>query len=389
MSGRRPLRVLIAGGGTGGHLYPGIALAEEITATPGSEVLFVGTARGLESKLVPQAGFPLELMEVSGLKRTGAAGLLRGLSLLPRAFARSREVLRRFKPDLVVGVGGYASGPLVFVAALTGYPTVIQEQNSRPGFTNRVLGRLARRVFVAFSDARRSFGKRKLRMFGNPVRRRFLDSVQAGAGAGAAAGPREPSISGALAEPSLLVLGGSQGSHAVNELVSSTVQVLKARGILPRVVHQVGAGEIDRMVLYYEALGLSERVEARAFIEDMPAALAAATLVVARAGALTLAELAIMGRPAVLIPLPTATDDHQTLNALEFQRAGAAVVVPQYGTTPSQLADVVQKLLDDPPRLAKMAEAMRGLAKPNATREIVEELRALVDKRGGARAEAV
>jgi len=211
------------------------------------------------------------------------------------------------------------------------------------------------------------------------VRRRFLDRVRVDAGAPASA-PREPS---------LLVLGGSQGSHAVNELASAMVQVLKARGILPRVVHQVGAGEIDRMILYYEALGLSDRVEARAYIDDMPAALAEASLVVARAGALTLAELAIMGRPAALIPLPTAADDHQTLNALEFQRAGAAVVVPQYGTTPSQLADVVQKLLDDPPRLAKMAEAMRGLAKPNATREIVEELRALVDKRGGARAEAV
>jgi UDP-N-acetylglucosamine--N-acetylmuramyl-(pentapeptide) pyrophosphoryl-undecaprenol N-acetylglucosamine transferase len=368
--GPRPLRVLIAGGGTGGHLYPGIALAEEITSA-GGEVLFVGTARGLETKLVPEAGFPLELMEVSGLKRTGVKGLVRGLSRLPSAFARSREVLRRFRPDLVVGVGGYASGPLVFVAALTGYPTVIQEQNSRPGFTNRILGRLARRVFVAFSDARRSFAKRKLRLFGNPVRRRFLDRV------GAVVPPP--------AEPSILVLGGSQGSHAVNELASSMVQVLKARGILPRVVHQVGAGEIDRMILYYEALGLSDRVEPRAYIDDMPAALAAASLVVARAGALTLAELAIMGRPAVLIPLPTATDDHQTLNALEFQRAGAAVVVPQYGTAPSQLADVVQTLLADPPRLAKMSQAMRDLAKPNATREIVDELRTLVDgRRGGA-----
>jgi UDP-N-acetylglucosamine--N-acetylmuramyl-(pentapeptide) pyrophosphoryl-undecaprenol N-acetylglucosamine transferase len=374
----RPLRVLIAGGGTGGHLYPGIAIAEEITATPGSEVLFVGTARGLETKLVPGAGFPLELMEVSGLKRTGVAGLARGLARLPRAFGRSRELLQRFRPDLVVGVGGYASGPLVFVAALLGYPTVIQEQNSRPGFTNRVLGRLARRVFVAFSDARRSFARRKLRMFGNPVRRRFLDRVRVDAGAPASA-PREPS---------LLVLGGSQGSHAVNELASAMVQVLKARGILPRVVHQVGAGEIDRMILYYEALGLSDRVEARAYIDDMPAALAEASLVVARAGALTLAELAIMGRPAVLVPLPTATDDHQTLNALEFQRAGAAVVVPQYGTTPSELANVVQGLLEDPARLGKMAEAMRGLGKPNATRDIVAEMRALVGKRKGPAAGA-
>ena len=376
MSAPRPLRVLIAGGGTGGHLYPGIALAEEITAT-GGEVLFVGTARGLESKLVPEAGFALELMDVSGLKRTGVRGLVRGLALLPRAFARSRALLRGFRPDLVVGVGGYASGPLVFVAALSGYPTVIQEQNSRPGFTNRILGRLARRVFVAFSEARRSFSKRKLRLFGNPVRRRFLERVAAGEGAIPGAAPRP------APEPSLLVLGGSQGSHAINEVASSMVQVLKARGILPRVVHQTGPGEIDRMVLYYAALGLSDRVEARAYIDDMPAALAGASLVIARAGALTLAELAIMGRPAVLIPLPTAADDHQTLNALEFQRAGAAVVVPQYGTTPPQFADVVQTLLADPARLAKMSEAMRALARPNATREIVAELRALVEGRRG------
>jgi UDP-N-acetylglucosamine--N-acetylmuramyl-(pentapeptide) pyrophosphoryl-undecaprenol N-acetylglucosamine transferase len=384
VSEARPLRVLIAGGGTGGHLYPGIALAEEITATPGGEVLFVGTSRGLESKLVPEAGFPLELMEVSGLKRTGLRGLLRGLARLPKAFARSRDVLRRFRPDLVIGVGGYASGPLVLVAALTGYPTVIQEQNSRPGFTNRVLGRVARRVFVAFSEARRSFGKRKLRLTGNPVRKRFLERVARASVQGQGQGQGADGAAAAPREPSLLVLGGSQGSHAINELASSMVQVLKARGILPRVVHQVGAGEIDRMILYYEALGLSDRVEARAYIDDMPAALAEASLVVARAGALTLAELAIMGRPAALIPLPTAADDHQTLNALEFQRAGAAVVVPQYGTTPSQLANVVQTLLEDPPRLAKMAEAMRSLARPNATREIVDELRALAARRRGA-----
>lgn len=369
----RPLRVLIAGGGTGGHLYPGIALAEEITATPGSEVLFVGTARGLESKLVPEAGYALELMEVSGLKRAGLGGLLRGLARLPGAFARSRQVLQRFKPDLVIGVGGYASGPLVFVAALWGYPTVIQEQNSRPGFTNRLLGRLAGLVFVAFSEARGFFATRKVRLLGNPVRRRFLDQV------GSAQGD-------AVLGQSLLILGGSQGSHAVNELTSRMVEILRARGILPPVVHQTGAAEVDRMTLYYDALSLADKVQVRAFIDDMPAALANAALVIARAGALTLAELAIMGRPAVLIPLPTAADDHQTLNALEFERAGAAVVVPQYETAATQLADLVASLLGDPARRATMAQAMRGLARPNATRDIVAELRALVDT-GDGRAE--
>jgi UDP-N-acetylglucosamine--N-acetylmuramyl-(pentapeptide) pyrophosphoryl-undecaprenol N-acetylglucosamine transferase len=367
----RPLRVLIAGGGTGGHLYPGIALAEEITRA-GGEVLFVGTARGLETKLVPEAGFALELMDVTGLKRTGMGGLLRGLARLPRAFGRAREILRAFRPDLVVGVGGYASGPLVFAAAVTGYPTVIQEQNSRPGLTNRLLGKLVRRVFIAFSDARGSFAARKLRAFGNPVRRRFLDRVATRAGTPGA-------------EPlgrKLVILGGSQGSHAVNELTSTMVQVLKARDILPPVVHQTGAAEIDRMNLYYEALGLSKDVESRAFIDDMPEVLADAALVIARAGALTLAELAIMGRPAVLIPLPTATDDHQTRNALEFARAGAAVVVPQYETAATQLADIVAALLADPDHRAKMAEAMRGLARPNATREIVRELETLARPRG-------
>lgn len=361
------LRVLIAGGGTGGHLYPGIALAEEITKA-GGEVLFVGTSRGLESKLVPAAGFPLELMEVAGLKRKGLKGFVRGIGLLPKAFARSREILRRFKPDLVVGVGGYASGPLCFAAAITGYPTVIQEQNSRPGLTNRILGRLSRRVFIAFSEASGSFAKRKLRLLGNPVRRRFLDNVAA----------QDPSKAPGT---KLVILGGSQGSHAVNELVSTMIQVLKARYTLPHVIHQTGEAEIDRMVLYYEALGLSDKVEVRAFIDDVPAVLADAALVVARAGALTLAELAIMGRPAVLIPLPTAADDHQTLNALEFAHAGAAVVVPQYTTAGNELADLVAALLADPARLAQMGEAMRKLGRPDATREIVLELSALVESK--------
>ncbi|HVZ71779.1 MAG TPA: undecaprenyldiphospho-muramoylpentapeptide beta-N-acetylglucosaminyltransferase [Polyangia bacterium] len=362
----RPLRVLIAGGGTGGHLYPGIALAEALTSSGGGEVLFVGTAKGLETKLVPEAGFPLELMDVTGLKRTGLMALVRGLARLPGAFFQARAILRRFRPDLVVGVGGYASGPLVFAAALSGYPTAIQEQNSKPGFTNRVLGRVVRRVFVAFEEAKRSFSARKTRLFGNPVRRRFLEKV-----ARAGATPPAPT-------KSILVLGGSQGSHAVNELLSTTIQVLKARDVLPPVVHQTGPAEEVRMNLYYEALGLSDKVTVRAFIDDMPAALADAALVVARAGALTLAELAIMGRPAILVPLPTATDDHQTRNALEFAHAGAAVVVPQYETAATQLADIIVALFNEPGRLENMGEAMRSLAKPAATEEIVAELRSLV-----------
>jgi UDP-N-acetylglucosamine--N-acetylmuramyl-(pentapeptide) pyrophosphoryl-undecaprenol N-acetylglucosamine transferase len=362
----RPLRVLIAGGGTGGHLYPGIAIAEEVKAATGGEAVFVGTARGLETRLVPAAGFPLELVRVSGLKRMGLASLLRGLLRLPGAFLESARILRRHRPDVVLGVGGYASGPLVFAAALLGYPTAIQEQNSLPGFTNRVLGKLVRRVFVAFDDAGARFAHRKIRLTGNPVRRTFLER----AGVAAAAPPSDDGRA-------IVILGGSQGSRAVNEFAAGMVRVLDARGRLPPIVHQTGADQFDEMQVHYAALGYEGRVEVRAFIDDMPAVLSRAAVCVARAGALTLAELAIMKRPAVLIPLPTAADDHQTMNALAFERAGAAIVLHQTHASATRLADLVDEVLQDPARHASMAAAMGTLARASATRDIVAELAAI------------
>jgi UDP-N-acetylglucosamine--N-acetylmuramyl-(pentapeptide) pyrophosphoryl-undecaprenol N-acetylglucosamine transferase len=370
-----PLRVLIAGGGTGGHLYPGIAVAEEIAAQPGGEVTFVGTSRGLETTLVPKAGFPLELIQVSGLKRMGLGGLVRGLGRLPRAFLESWRILRRHRPDVVLGVGGYASGPLVLAAALSGIPTAIQEQNSLPGFTNRVLGRLVRRVFIAFDEAAAPFARRKVRLVGNPVRRRFLERAAAAVAAAAttatSAGPGR----------SIVILGGSQGSHAVNELATGLVRVLDARGRLGPIVHQTGRDELERMQLNYAALGYEGRVDVRAFIDDMPAVLADAALVVARAGALTLAELAIMRRPAILIPLPTAADDHQTRNALAFERAGAAILLPQADASATRLADLCDEILGDPACHAQMAAAMGTLARADATREIVAELGRIARRR--------
>jgi UDP-N-acetylglucosamine--N-acetylmuramyl-(pentapeptide) pyrophosphoryl-undecaprenol N-acetylglucosamine transferase len=365
-AGEASMRVIIAGGGTGGHLYPGIAIAEEVTARPGGEVLFVGTARGLETKLVPQAGFPLELLDVSGLKRSGIAGTLRGLARLPRAFVASRAILRRYRPDLVIGVGGYASGPIVLAAALSGYATAIQEQNSRPGLTNRLLGRFVRRVFIAFDEARAHFASRKVGLVGNPVRRRFLlrTTPLTSTGEGAA--------------PTLLVVGGSQGARAVNDLVSAMVEILmikRSSDAMPRIVHQTGPGDFERTRQRYVEMGIDAGVvEVRPYIDDMAATLGRASLVVGRAGALTLAELAIMGCPAILIPLPTAADDHQTRNAREFERAGAAVVVAQSGATGERLADLVSSLMADAPRRAAMAAAMSGLGRPDAARAIVDDL---------------
>jgi UDP-N-acetylglucosamine--N-acetylmuramyl-(pentapeptide) pyrophosphoryl-undecaprenol N-acetylglucosamine transferase len=267
----------------------------------------------------------------------------------------------------VLGVGGYASGPLVFAAALLGYPTAIQEQNSLPGFTNRVLSKVVRRVFVAFDDAAARFGRRKVRFAGNPVRRSFLDRVGASA----------PSADG----DAIVILGGSQGSRAVNELASGMVRVLDARGRLPPIIHQTGADQFDEMQVHYAALGYKGRVDVRAYIDDMPAVLGRAAICVARAGALTLAELAIMRRPAVLIPLPTAADDHQTMNALAFERAGAAVVLPQAHASATRLGDLVDDILQDPARRASMAAAMGTLARADATRNIVAELTAIARKR--------
>jgi len=361
MAGDRKLKLLVAGGGTGGHLYPGIAVAEEVVASTGGEAVFVGTARGLETKLVPAAGFPLELVTVSGLKRMGLGGTLKGMGRLPGAFFESRRILNKHRPDVVLGVGGYASGPLVMAAALSGYPTAIQEQNSVPGFTNRMLGKFVKRAFVAFERAAHSFAARKVRFVGNPVRRSFLERSAAAARAGGA----------------IVILGGSQGSRAVNELALGMVRVLDARGRLPPIVHQTGAAELDQMQLNYAALGYASRVDVRAFIDDMPGVLAQAAVVVARAGALTLAELAIMQRPAILIPLPTAADDHQTENALEFERAGAAVLLPEHEASATRLGDLADEILSNPLKLTAMAQAMGTLARPDATKDVVAELLAI------------
>jgi UDP-N-acetylglucosamine--N-acetylmuramyl-(pentapeptide) pyrophosphoryl-undecaprenol N-acetylglucosamine transferase len=293
----------------------------------------------------------------------GVGGLLRGLARLPGAFIESARILRRHRPDVVLGVGGYASGPLVFAAALLGYPTAIQEQNSLPGFTNRVLGRFVRRVFVAFDDAAARFARRKVRYLGNPVRRSFLDRVETS----------PPTEDG----NAIVILGGSQGSRAVNELASGMVRVLDARGRLPPIIHQTGADQFDEMQVNYAALGYEGRVDVRAYIDDMPAVLGQAAVCVARAGALTLAELAIMRRPAILIPLPTAADDHQTMNALAFERAGAAVLLPQASASATRLGDLVDEILQDPARRASMAAAMGTLARAAATHDIVAELAAI------------
>ncbi len=351
------MRLIIAGGGTGGHLFPGLAIADEIRAR-GGQVIFVGTARGLEAKAVPAAGFPLEVLDITGLKRMGPIGTLRGLLRLPVAFAKSLQIVRRFAPDVVLGVGGYASGPLLLAAAFLRRPTAIQEQNTVPGLTNRHLGRLVRAVFGAFPEAAAAFPPGKFVLTGNPVRRRFLQTAELPS-------PTSP--------PRVLVVGGSQGARAVNDLVLGAVQILARSGKAPQIVHQAGPADADRVRAAYADHAI-DAVTVHPFIEDMATAYAAADLVIARAGALTLAELSVVARPAILIPLPTATDNHQMRNAQSFADAGAALIVNQDSATPESLATAIADLMANAARRAGMAVAMYGLARPRAAQDIANRL---------------
>ena len=338
-----------------------MAVAEEVVRR-GGQVLFVGTSRGLEARAVPAAGYPLELLELSGLKRVGLVASVRSLLRLPKAFFRSLAILRSFRPDAVLGVGGYASGPMVLAAALWGYPSAIQEQNSVPGMTNRILARLVRVVMVAFEETRSFFPAHKMEVLGNPVRQKLVAALSNGA-----------SVDGTR----ILVVGGSQGAKAVNELVLAAVEILAKNGTLPDLVHQTGPSDLDRCSERYRALGVADQVEVRPFIDDMAAAYHQASLVVARAGALTLAELAIAARPAILVPLPTAADDHQNKNAARFAQAGAAIVLDQRTSTGAQLAQLLGDLATDAGRRQTMATAMHSLARPLAASAVADRLQAL------------
>lgn len=364
------MRLVIAGGGTGGHFFPGVAVAEEVLQrSKSSEVLFVGTARGIEARVCPREGYRLELIDVGGLKGGGVVGMAKGLLRVPRALLQSRAILTRFRPDLVVGVGGYASGPVCLVAALAGIPTAILEQNSVPGITNRILGRVVRAVFASFAESARFFPARRFQLIGNPIRAKLRAAL-----ADAASQKKD-----AAAQKTLLVLGGSQGARALNELVPAACGLLAAEGRRDfAVVHQTGTTERDAVEARYRDHGVND-ASVRDFIEDMAAAYRDADLLVCRAGATTLAELTALGRASLLIPFPAAADDHQTMNARSLDSAGAAKLLPQATTTPRLLADAIATLLADDDARRRMAASARTLGRPEAAARIVDALAALAN----------
>jgi UDP-N-acetylglucosamine--N-acetylmuramyl-(pentapeptide) pyrophosphoryl-undecaprenol N-acetylglucosamine transferase len=356
-----PLRVVIAGGGTGGHLYPGLAVARELIARQSdAEISFAGTAKGIEARVVPREGFALDVIRSGGLKGKSLADRARGALLVPLSLADGWKVVSRRRPDLVIGVGGYSSGPVVLAAALRGVATMLLEQNAVPGLTNRWLAPVVKAAAVTFDSTQAFFGSKAF-VSGNPVRPEFLT----------AAGPNEESaLDDQTTVARILVFGGSQGAHAINVAMVEAAARLAAGAPHLRLTHQTGERDVEMVRTAYRRAGLQADVEP--FLYDMGRQLGSADLIVCRAGATTLAEITAAGKAAILIPLPTATDDHQRKNAEALAAHGAADVLLQQDLTGAVLAERILVLARDREQRRRIATAAKSLGKPDAARVIVD-----------------
>jgi UDP-N-acetylglucosamine--N-acetylmuramyl-(pentapeptide) pyrophosphoryl-undecaprenol N-acetylglucosamine transferase len=353
------MRVLIAAGGTGGHIYPGIAVAKEIMRRDAnSEVLFVGTSRGLETKIVPDNGFQLSLINSAGLKNVGLVGKLKGLAVLPKSFLEAMEILREFKPDVVVGAGGYVSGPVLMMAAFMRIPTLVMDSNALPGFTNRRLAMFIDKAALTFEEAVPYFGKKGI-VTGNPVRKEFFEIP-------------ENDSSDAVR---LLIFGGSQGARAINDAMIAALPELVSLKLA--ITHQTGDAEFQKIRDAYNAAGMPE-ADVRPYISDMVTQFAKSDLIICRAGATTCAELAAAGRASIMVPLPTAADDHQRKNAEAMVNAGAARMIVQKDLTGESLAREISNLVASPDDIESMEQAAKKLSRVDAaevTVDLIESMR--------------
>ena len=354
------MKLMIAAGGTGGHIYPGIAVAKELLQRdPSSDVLFVGTVRGLESRIVPDNGFQLSLIHSAGLKSVGFMGLIKGLTVLPQSFIEARRLLREFRPTVVVGAGGYVSGPVLLMACVMGIPTLVMDSNALPGFTNRQLARFVDRAALTFEEALPYFGK-KGTVTGNPVRKEFFEIP--------------PKIRDATM--SILIFGGSQGARAINNAVVAAIPALGALRNELRIVHQTGEADFENVRKAYADQNW-ESTDVRPYISDIVREFANADLIICRAGATTCAELTAAGKASIMIPLPTAADDHQRKNAEALQRVGASRMILQADLTAERLAAEITDLAYSPEKLSDMERAAKALARKDAAKatvDIIEDL---------------
>lgn len=357
------MRVLIAAGGTGGHIYPGIAVATEILRRhPDSVIRFVGTKRGLENKLVPKAGFDLSLIESAGLKNVGLAARLRGLAILPKSLLEARRLLKEFRPDLVIGAGGYVSGPVLMTAALTGIRTLVMDSNALPGWTNRRLARFVDKAAVSFDEALKYFPGKGV-VTGNPVRREFFDIPDR---------RRDPN------QFTVLIFGGSQGARAINEgMVAALPHLARFRNVM-KVNHQTGEADFEKVRDGYLNAGWGEQANVTKYIDDMVSAFANVDLVICRAGATTTAELIAAGKAALMIPFPLAADDHQRKNAEALESGGAARMILQQDLNGERLAQEIAALVGAPEKITSMEKAARKMARGDAAAAVVDLAEELV-----------
>ena len=349
--------LMIAGGGTGGHIYPAIAIAREFLGRGGERrVVFVGTEYGLEKTIVPRAGFPLEVISVGGLKGKGAIDLAKNLARLPLGFVQAWRLIGKHRPGVALGVGGYSSGPVLLAARLRGVPTMIHEQNAFPGLTNRLLARVVKGVAVAFAEAGPRMKRRDAVVTGNPIRQEFFEAAKT-----------------TSERRRLLIFGGSQGSHILNEAVTGALLFLaRLKGRLD-IVHQTGPKELEHVRAAYKASAFAD-ARVVPYLDPIVDEIAAADLVVSRAGAMTIGELAAAGRAAILVPFAAATNNHQELNARVVEQAGGAIVIPESQLSPERLGLAIAEVINDPDRAARMGAAAHKLAAPDATRNIVDLL---------------
>lgn len=351
------MRLIITGGGTGGHVFPGVAVAKEIMRRDGkNEILFVGAAGGVETRIAPKEGFEMETLKVTGMKGKGIAQKMASAARFVSATMEGRRIVRRFAPDVVLGVGGYASGPVCAAAVITGTPLALAEQNALPGMTNRWLGGFAKKAFVTWAESLSWFPEGVGMVTGNPIRPEFHDVKRS----------RTDERLG------ILVIGGSQGATSMNKAMTQAVPTLNVFGERIRVVHQTGAKDIEAVRSAYSCATFPW--EAEVFLNDMPQRLADADIVISRSGAGAVAEICAVGRAAVYVPFPHAADDHQTKNAEALVKSGVALMTPDRDFNAEAVADLVKRFVEDKEGLAVMAAKAASLAKRDAARIIADEL---------------
>lgn len=370
MKSNEKIRLLLTGGGTGGHLFPAVATAQEFQKQlPGTEVLFVGTKRKVDTKSLAAYGFSSESIVCHGLKGKNPWQLLKAIVVLPVSYFQAQKIIRKFQPDIILGVGGYVTGPVVAAGKNLGVPVVIHEQNSVPGLANRKLGSIANRVCLSLPGSGEEFPEKKRVYTGNPVRQNILELAEKETAAGDQQGLR-----------TLLILGGSQGAEAVNKLVVDTLCSLSDSQLAEiNVIHQTGERMQPEVEEAYRKRGVKATVAA--FFTKMDEVYGQADLLISRAGATTLSEMAVLGKPAILIPYPYAADNHQEKNGHYYVSGGGAIQYRQKNLTPEKLGETLLQLIKSDAKLSKMGAAMKRLAFPDAAERIVACCLEQIEKR--------